>query len=326
MGLKLKELVISETINFSDISHKTIVIDATNLLFKYITKIKNSQDIFYDYHGNPVSHIYGFFYFIINLIERKIKPIFIFDGIPPREKRPYNYYKIKRLSNAWKKYNSLGGNGSKLKVFKDSFFLYKYIIEDLIKFIRMFGVPVFRAPSEGEAQAVRLVKEQQAYGVISEDYDCLIFGCPKIYRKLNFKTNTLQQISLNKVLTKLDISFNQLIDIIILMGNDYHPGFEGFGPKTSLKMIKKYGNIETMRKDYEFNEFDANKIRNLFLKPITSKFDVYFQYPNILAIKEYLLEKNFSINRVRRGLARLNKGFKDLKIKQKRIDHYIFNS
>jgi len=323
LGLKLKELIEYKELGFEALQGKILVIDGTNLLFKYITKIKNGQSILFDYQGNPISHLIGLFYFIINLIERKIKPVFVFDGIPPSEKKPPNNEKITRIIKAWKRYNKMKDNQNKYKCFTDKYFLYKYVIEDLIKFIRKFGLPAFRAPCEGEAQAVRLVKECKAFGIISEDYDSLAFGCPRIFRKIDFKNNTIQYISLKSVLTNLGITYKQLIDIIILMGNDYHPGFEHFGPKTSLKAIKKYGELEVMKKDYDFNGLDIDNLRNMFINPITSNFRIQFQYPNIPVLKEYLIERNFSINRINRGLRRLNKAFKNLNIHQKKIDMFF---
>ena len=323
MGLKIKDIIKSEVISFEKIQGKTIVVDGTNLLFKYLTKIRNNQQILLDYQGNPVSHLIGFLYFIINLIERKVKPIFVFDGIPPREKHPYNYNKIKSLINAWKKYNSLGLNRKKSKYFEDGFFLYKYVIDDLINFIRKFGLPAIRAPSEGEAQAVRLVKEKKADGIISQDYDCLAFGCKKLYRQINFKINTLEYISLNKLLKELDITYLQFIDINILVGTDYNPGFKGFGPKTALKVIKKYGNIENMKNYYDFRNFDPKTVRHLFIHPITSEFDIHFGYPNFDSLKEYLLEKNFSLNRINNSLKRLRYAYKNFKVMQRKIDDFF---
>ncbi|MHA1230446.1 MAG: hypothetical protein ACTSRP_04125 [Candidatus Helarchaeota archaeon] len=324
MGIKLRDLIDFETINLDKIHGKILVIDGTNLLFKYITKIKKGQNILYDYQGNPISHLLGFFYFIINLIERKVRPVFVFDGIPPAEKRPYNELKIKRLIRAWNRYNH-SHNMTKSIYFKDPYFLYKYIIEDLIKFIKIFGLPVIRAPCEGEAQAIRLVKEKKAYGVLSEDYDLLAFGCPNIFRKINFKNNTIQYISLKKVLNNLGISYDQLVDLVILVGNDYHPGFRGFGPKKSLEMVKKYKCIEKMMNDYDFdfNGLELNTLRNLFKNPITSNFSIQFQYPNLPVLKEYLLERRISINRVNNGIARLRNAFKTLKIHQISLDLFI---
>ena len=323
MGVKLKDIIKPDVINFNEIELSTVIVDGCNLLFKYISKIRKDNNLLFDYLGNPISHIFGFFYFIINLIERKIKPVFIFDGIPPQEKRIRDPVRIKKIVNAWKYYKNLSDSNNKKKLFKDPLFLYKYIIEDLIDFIKKFGLPVYRAPSEGESQASYLVRNGQALGVISEDYDCLVFGCPRVYRNLDFKNNTLHYISLNDFLKYNNITHKQLVDIVLLAGSDYHKGFKGFGIKTALKTIRKYNNFENLVNNYDFNGFDFKSIRNLFLNPVVSNFRIQFQYPNIPVLKEYLLEKNMSINRINKGLKRLNKAFKEIKIVQSKLDQFL---
>jgi flap endonuclease-1 len=326
LGLKIKDIVIDEQINLIDLENTTMVIDGCNLLFKYLTKIRRNGQVLFDYHGNPVSHILGFFYFTINLLEHKIKPIFIFDGIPPRQKHKEDPVKIRRLVKAWNRYKNLSDKKNKIKHFKDSYFLYKYIIEDLMKFIKKLGLPAIRAPSEGEAQAVRLVKEGKAYGVISRDYDCLAFGCPRLFKNFNFKNHLVHYISLKNILMKNNISYDQLLDLILLLGSDYHPGFKGFGIKTSLKNIKKYGSLDKMKEIYDFNGTDFTSIKEMFKNPVTSSFNIHFQFPNQPVLLDYLLEKNFSIKRINRGISRLITAFKNIKIKQKKLDSFFNNS
>ena len=40
----------------------------------------------------------------------------------------------------------------------------------------------------------------------------------------------------------------QLVDLAILIGTDYFKGIKKIGPKTALSLIKKYGNIETIKR------------------------------------------------------------------------------
>ena len=46
------------------------------------------------------------------------------------------------------------------------------------------GIPYIEAPSEGEAQATRLVMNGDAAYVVSQDYDNLLFGAPVLVRSL----------------------------------------------------------------------------------------------------------------------------------------------
>lgn len=321
MGTKIKDLINTKTINLRKLERKSLAIDGCNLLFKYTTKIRTKSNyIIQDKMGRPKSHLLGFFYFIINLFERKIKPIFVFDGVPLDIKKNYGNKEIKLINFLFKQYKRLDNNKS--DIFKNKFFLYKFIIEDLIEFIKLFGIPVIRGPSEGEAQATRLVKEKYAYGVISNDYDCLLYGCPRVYKNWSFKNNTIEFISLKETLKTHSISIDQLIDISILLGNDYFPGYKGFGPKRSLKEIKKFENIYRIKKEYCLDD-DLKSVRNIFLNPATVSFEPKYQAPNPLVIKEFMLNRDFSPKRLKRGIDRLMNSYKKIMIKQMTINQYF---
>ena len=45
-----------------------------------------------------------------------------------------------------------------------------------------------------------------------------------------------------------EISYEQLVDLGIMIGTDFHEGIKGIGPKTGLKLIKKHGTMEEIAK------------------------------------------------------------------------------
>ena len=48
-------------------------------------------------------------------------------------------------------------------------------------------------------------------------------------------------IELSKALTETGLTYEQLVDVAILIGTDFNPnGIKGLGPKTALKLIKQY--------------------------------------------------------------------------------------
>jgi len=49
---------------------------------------------------------------------------------------------------------------------------------------------------------------------------------------------------LEKVLQGLGITYDQFIDLCILLGCDYCGNIKGIGPKKSVELIKQYGSIE----------------------------------------------------------------------------------
>ena len=49
---------------------------------------------------------------------------------------------------------------------------------------------------------------------------------------------------MEKVLQGLGITYDQFIDLCILLGCDYCGNIKGIGPKKSVELIKQYGSIE----------------------------------------------------------------------------------
>jgi len=74
-----------------------------------------------------------------------------------------------------------------------------------------------------------------------------------------------QSIGLEELLKTNDLSREQLVDLAIMIGTDYHPGIKGIGPKTGLKLIKKHGTLEAVceAKEQEIPE-RLEEIRAIF--------------------------------------------------------------
>jgi flap endonuclease-1 len=83
--------------------------------------------------------------------------------------------------------------------------------------------------------------------------DALTFQSPKLIRRLTFSPPSAQkekqsilEIDFDLVLKGLDINYDQFVDLCILCGCDYCSTIKGIGPKTALKLIKQYKNLETI--------------------------------------------------------------------------------
>ena len=126
------------------------------------------------------------------------------------------------------------------------------------------------------------------HGVLdSQDYDCILFGAPRMVRNLTItggKAN-LEIINLKKVLEKLEISREQLVDIAILVGTDFNMGVKGIGAKTGLKLIKEHGNIFNVIEKLDIQlEVEPEILRNIFLKH-----DVVSDYQSEMEISRILM-------------------------------------
>lgn len=323
MGSNIKEMVDPvkkdmQIVNFFD---KKIAIDAFNTIYQFLSIIKGSDGKpLKNFKGEITSHLSGLLYRNIMFLEENIKLIYCFDGIE----------KSKKLR--WETRKS-----------KPSVKITKYIIESTKELLDCMGIPYVQGTAEGEAQCCLLNKLDQCFSVASQDYDCLAFGGKRLIRNfaINAKRKTkdtyitlpIEFINSQKFFDFHNLTREQLVDIIILSGNDFYPGIHGLGCNTALKIIKEYGTIE----DYIDNELDkiiviikkngdsySNpsdflkdiiEIRKIFLNPNVNKnYQIKYRKPNLNKLKSFLLEEHdFSSIRVENVIKRLEKRFSNKK-------------
>ena len=83
MGVNLKPLTSPESISLDELKGKTIAIDAYNALHQFLSIIRQRDGTpLKDASGEVTSHLTGLLYRTANLVERGIKPIYVFDGKP----------------------------------------------------------------------------------------------------------------------------------------------------------------------------------------------------------------------------------------------------
>jgi flap endonuclease-1 len=207
-----------------------------------------------------------------------------------------------------------------------------YMKDDAMKLLDFMGLPWIQAPSEGEAQAAHMTKRGHADYCASQDYDSLLFGAPKMLRNITISgrrkvhsKNVYVEIvpevmELSKTLNELGLSYEQLIDVGILIGTDFNPnGIKGLGPKTALKLIKQYGTLEKALPYVKNASFpvDPNCIRAVFLHPeVTDNYTLFWKEPNIEGVVDFMCrQKEFSEERVRKSLGKMVEGSKKQKAK-----------
>jgi len=176
-------------------------------------------------------------------------------------------------------------------------------VENSKKLLDLMGIPYINAPSEGEAQCSYLVKKGDAYAVVSQDYDALLYGAPRTVRNITASNKPVELIELDEVLGALNISLDNLIDMAILIGTDYNiGGIKGIGPKKALDIVKN-NKMEKYINDIENYE----EIKNIFKNPkITDDYDLKLKTPDIEGLKEFLIEEHdFSEDRIMPSIKKL---------------------
>ena len=324
MGVNITGLLSKKIISLDDLKNKRIAVDASIFLYQFLTTIRQRDGTpLMDSKNRVTSHLAGLFSRNCNLIKNGLKLIYVFDGEPPKlkeeehEKRKKNKEEAKAKYEIAKKKKDI----AEMKKFAArTTKLTKDMVEDAKSLIEAFGLPIIQAPSEGEAQAAYLAKNNEAYAVASQDADSLLFASPNLIRNLSvsgkkkrikkefYETITPELISLTETLEKLQINQDQLIILGMLVGTDYNVGgIKGIGKKGALKLVTKYKDFDELFKDVKWNDYfnvDWEDIFNLFKKmPVEKDYSLKFNQINKEKIIKILVEEHdFSLERVEKQL------------------------
>ncbi|KAM7400978.1 hypothetical protein PAMA_005262 [Pampus argenteus] len=242
-----------------------------------------------------LSPLMGVFFRTLTFLEHDIKPVFVFDGKPPREKTAVLN---KRAETAGRRAPSCSGTASSQT-------------KECFQLLKLLGVPIIQAPGDAEALCAWLVREGTVDAVASEDMDTLPFGANVVIRQLNAKRDSeVVEYSLSKLLEKLQITHEEFVDLCILLGCDYCDKIAGLGPKRALTLIQSYRTIENVvvhinRKTYPVPQFWKYKeARKLFLNaPQTEAPELIWTEPDEEALVQFLCHnKHIKEIRVRRRL------------------------
>ena len=334
MGVNLRDLVPKTTVRLEDLSGKSIAIDAYNALYQFLAIIRQPDGTpLKDSRGRVTSHLSGLLYRTSNLVEKGIRPIYVFDGVPPALKETEIKRRMKVKKEALVKYEKAVKEGKieEARVYAQATSRLKdYMAEDSKRLLDLMGIPWVQAPSEGEAQAAHLVKRGDADYCASQDYDSLLFGAPRLLRNVTISGRRKlprkkvyievvpETVELEKVLRECGITYEQIIDVGILIGTDFNPeGVKGLGPKTALKLVKEHGRLENALPHIKNAEFPVKpqRIREIFLHPkVTDNHKIEWKESDIEDVVNFICrERDFSEDRVRKTLEKMRKGAKKQK-------------
>ncbi|XP_071346648.1 probable flap endonuclease 1 homolog [Trachinotus anak] len=247
-----------------------------------------------------LSPLTGLFFRTLTFLEHGIKPVFVFDGKPPREKAAV--LEKRAQAAGWRSSNRTGTASSETK--------------DYFNLLTLLGVPYIQAPGDAEAMCAWLVRTGTADAAASEDMDSLPFGANVLIRQLNAKKDSeVTEYSLPKLLEILQISHEEFVDLCILLGCDYCDKIAGLGPKRALTLIQEHRTIENVvlhikRKTHPVPHFWKYKeARNLFLdEPQIVTPELNWTEPDEEALVRFLChDKHVKVERVRSRMEKFRK-------------------
>ncbi len=333
MGVKIGDLIIKKVeLRLKDLSGRRLALDAFNAMYQFLAKIRQPDGTpLMTSRGEITSVHSGIFYRTANLLKEGIIPVYVFDGEPPEFKAETVEERIRAREEAgerWKEALQKGDLEEARKYAQAALMVTDEMVEDAKQILRLMGVPVVQALSEGEAQAAHMAAKGDVWAAASQDYDSLLFGAPKLVRnvtitgkrKLPGKNIYIdvhpELIELKDVLNAHGITREQLILIGILVGTDYNPGgVRGIGVKRALELVKRFPKPEILfsKVNWEF-DVDPQSILEFFLNPpTTDDYDINLRRPDREGLLKFMVEEHeFSEDRVRKVIDEVEEAYKML--------------
>jgi 5'-3' exonuclease len=272
--------------------------------------------IYQSLYNNPDNHIIG----IKNLIRKldlfNIKYIFVFDGKPPKIKAlNLNNRKI-RKEKVYKEIEDLKKqkehiehiepehdlltdeekNSKKESDNKTTEIINKQITKLKKKVITVKNKHIIEIKdyfNKNTIQYIHITDEEAdvvcsslntlkfADYIVSNDMDLLSFNSTHIIRNLNFKDNYVEEYNTFEVCSLLNITKDQFIDIIIMIGCDYNSKIIGINCYQAHYLIQKYNTIENFMEIYLKYKMDEHYFDTVIISNSNNSNNIVFNSDKI---------------------------------------------
>lgn len=239
---------------------KKIAIDISILLYQVIISIRNSGTDLVNNKGEITSHILGLFNKTLHFLDKGIIPVYVFDGKPPKLKQKILDSRKQIKLKALEKLSSATNKEDKIKYLKRSVYITKEHIEQCKELLSLMGIPYIIASEEADSELSYLCKTNKVYAVLTEDMDILTFGSPRIIRNLISNKNVPFEIELSDILSALNLTYDQFIELCILFGCDYCSNISDIKTSEIYKSYYLCKNIPDTINDLRKKGFNVNNI------------------------------------------------------------------
>jgi flap endonuclease-1 len=313
MGVKGLQKIInhfaSESIakkEFKDFRGSTKSMDAAITLYKFCIALMNTKHFATD-QGVVIGHLFACFFKSLSMLKYGIMPLWVFDGTPPVIKQATLNERRKIKDNATNKLTHINlPHDEKVKLIKRTFSVSSKHIEEIKYLLNLMGLNYVDAPGEAEAQCAALDKATVTDGVVTEDWDVILFGCKKMLKDFSNKS-LVTEIDVAKMMTLLGMNREQLIDLGSILGNDYCNGIAGIKPLDAYtkfklcdynmeKFLESLKNDTNQKNKYKIPEKFKNdwKLAKEYylhapvLNPV--EVNIIWNEPNYAELKKYLID------------------------------------
>ena len=221
-------------INLHEMQNQSIVIDIHNYLYDFI-------------HQGPTI-IEPLYQLICNFALHNISPCFIFDGVPPKEKKDTLKARSLQKYTARQKYEELLITDPQQTVLLDTLKQQSTRLkpEDIAickELLMCLNIPFYTATEESDPLCVAIVKHKYAWACMSQDMDMFLYGCNRVLR---LHRNSFYLYDYEVILNELNIDAVTFREIFVLLGTDYSSVSTSLHPSV---VIRAFFNYKKYRED-----------------------------------------------------------------------------
>lgn len=271
MGLKGWDFIRWKLGHLDDISPQVIAVDAPNYITRRISSFTHRQRILSE--RIPTTHIHVALGLIRMALKNNIVPVFIFDGPPETLKRPPNPKLVREAGELYSRFHDnsdLYDGEIALRLYESPPLRWYFSVLHIKNLCLATGVPALTAASEAEMTAAVMCRDKIAGTVLSNDADALLFGSPHVTKAIRFSKSEVEYSILDEMMATTELELEQLRDLAILCGCDFHKGIKGIGPRKGMVLLKRFGNLEDILKYLGFDSLQREeyiKSRETFDEP-----------------------------------------------------------
>ena len=245
---------------------KTIGVDAYVWLHKSV--YCNNMEL--AINPNSKAYVSFFFSLVKKFLKHNIKLVVVFDGgkLPLKAKEEgARMFSRDQKRNAALAHLKNGDLDKYKSLYTSSIDITPEMTIPIINNLKELGIEYIIAPYESDAELAYLASINYIDVVCTEDSDLIAYGCPNVIYKFDYKTESVQLISIESVLAKFR-DYDQLLEFCVLTGCDYFKA-EGISINKAHAIIKKYTTFKTCifkDKDKYVNSF--YRAKNMFLHQV----------------------------------------------------------
>jgi flap endonuclease-1 len=231
-----------------EVSPGTIAIDVPNYLTRRLIVMKTAKSP----DGRlPLTHVGTFLSLVRSTLSVHILPFMIFDGPPESRKHAPNPELIQTAHNLYKEFVKDGdpyNEGISEALWKSRAVRMYFATEHIKDLARVIGVPTITAPSEAEMLAAAMCRDGIVDTVVSNDVDTLLFASPHVTKLLQVSNRQILRARLEDLETHMELDLEQLRDLAVLCGCDFHVGIKGIGPRKGALLLQRHGGLPEVLK------------------------------------------------------------------------------